>query len=141
MSAGLAGRKRVSVVAADGRNFKLYEYTDNDGNTHNLRVEVSTGDDADFGFGAYDAANPLWIRTPRNQPRQIVMMHAATGRTVTRPVGTTACDAWATSPFTEDLPFPGKADLVTYQRVRKIGERKVNTDQTLRNLGEPAADA
>lgn len=128
-------------MAADGKNFKKYEYTDDDGNTHNLRVEKTVGDDADFGFAAYDGANPEFIRTKRNYPRTITMMDPNTGRTLVRPVGNRTCDAWTQSPFTEAVAFPGKADTVNYTRIRKTQERLANPDQVLRNLTEPAADA
>lgn len=128
-------------MAANGRNFKLYRYTDDDGNNWSLRVETTVGADANYGFGAYNAADKMFIRSPRNQPRHVVLMDPDTGRTVTRPVGAKTGDAWDTSPFTEDIDFPGKADPVEYVRIRKVQERLVNRDQTQRNLAEPDDDA
>lgn len=125
----------------DGRNFKLYRYTDNVGGTWSLRVEQSVGDDALYGFGAYNGADPLFIRTARNFPRTVTLMDPDTHRTVTRPVGSVTADAWDTTPFTDTVFFPGKADAVTYQRVRKTEERLANRDQIINNLPEPDADA
>lgn len=128
-------------MAADGKNFKLYQYTDNEGNTWGMRVEQSVGDDADFGFGAYDPADPMFITSGRQRRRSIVLMDPNTARTTERAVGALTAAAWTDSPFTVDVAFPGKADLVTYTKIRKVDERKVNREQTQHNLPEPAADA
>lgn len=128
-------------MAADGKNFKLYRYVDNLGNNHSLRVDTTVGDDADYGFAAYNAADPLWVRTPRNYPRTVTLMDPVTHRTVTRPVGTEAAAAWLPAAFASDIFFPGKADPVEYVRVRSREERRANKNQIVNNLPEPAADA
>lgn len=124
----------------DGKNWVLARYTDNNATTWSLRVDATLAADADYGFGAYNGADPLFIRTPRNQPRKVVLTDANTRRTVMRPVGTTAANAWATTPFTDSVFYPGKATAVTYTRTAKVNERLAKKDQILVTLPEPAAD-
>lgn len=127
-------------MAVDGKNFVYRQYTDDDGNTHTLKLEATTAADADYGFGAYSAADPMFIQTPRQYPRSITLMDPNTGRTITRPVGTLTATAWTAAAHTEAVAYPGKAAAVTYTKVRRRGERLAIAPGVVRNLGEPAAD-
>ena len=58
-------------MAVNEKNFSFFTYVDDDGTAWNLRGEDGGAGTAVDGHAAAVAGQPLWHRTPRNQPRRI----------------------------------------------------------------------
>lgn len=121
-------------MAVDLRNFQWYQYTDNKSRTWALRADKTMGDNAAFGLGAFDPADPPFgPQSRRHSPRKAVYQDPATFRTRVVIVGTSA--ALATLPATISVEVPGSATNVTYNLAGDLPE-KLQTAKASRNLAD-----
>ena len=111
-------------MARNQKNFSYFTYVDDDGTSWNLRGESGGDASAIDGNAAGVASQPLWHRTPRNQPRRIVYQDATTGRTVDPVFYTAAAYTAIALGATLAVTVPGLATTVNYTATRKLGERK-----------------
>lgn len=112
------------MPTSDEKNFGLYKYTADNGDTFTMRVEVTIAESGDFGFTALDSADPMWVESKSNRARTVTLCHLASGRTRETRCGTTACDAFTDPDYTITLPVRGLAALQTFQVIRTTPERR-----------------
>lgn len=82
-------------MAAKNVNFKWYNYTANDGKIYSAKVSTLVGDDASFGFAAFDGTG-VGVITMRGRPhmRRAVWIDPNTGRMTATPVGSPTATKW-----------------------------------------------
>lgn len=81
-------------MAAKNVNYSYYQYTDNQGGTHSIKVSKLVGDDAAFGFGAAVTTDPILTQRGRSKPRVCVWIDPNTGRMTRTPVGSPDATMW-----------------------------------------------
>ncbi len=111
-------------MAVNEKNFSFFTYVDDDGTAWNLRGEDGGAGTAVDGHAAAVAGQPLWHRTPRNQPRRIRYQNATTGRTAEPVFYTAAAYAAVALGDIVAVQVPGAAAAENYVAVQKLGEKK-----------------
>ncbi len=106
---------------SSGLDYKWYTYTAEDGTLYNVKIDKAIGDNAAFGFTAFNATQPNLGRGPH---MRAVYGISPDGNRTKRPVGTSACDIWTGTATTFDVPVRGSATARTYTVTGKVGERK-----------------
>lgn len=81
-------------MAAKNVDFKWYQYTDNAGHTHSMKVSKLVGEDASFGFGAVDNSDPILTQRGASKGRIARWIDTTTGRMTSTPVGAPDCTKW-----------------------------------------------
>lgn len=112
-------------MAADQKNFQLYTYLDDNGQSWNKRGELDATRNAVDGSTAF-GAHPAWGReSPRHRVRKAVYMDSTTFRTKTIIVYTPTAFA-ALTPGTSTLSFhvEGETTAVVYTLASKIPEKQ-----------------
>lgn len=118
----------ICVTMAQQRNFKWYRYTDNKSRTWSIRADAETGDNASFGMGTFDVADPPFgPQSRRHVPRRVVYQDSTTGRSRVVVVGTPA--ALAAAPLTLAVSIAGDGTPVTYNLAGDLPE-KLQTPKT-----------
>lgn len=122
---------------ADAVDFKYYQYTADDGSTWSVKVDKTWGDDADAGFGAADAADPVMVNSPALRPRTIQLQDPTSARQTSRVVGSLTADAWTTAGYTTTVNFRGLATGVTAEKIGQRGEH-IRRKRTIVSKPEPS---
>ena len=72
------------MPSGDAVDFKYYKYTDDAAVTWSVIVDKLWGDNADSGFAAFDASDPVMVVSPSLRPRRIFLQDPVTGRKTSR---------------------------------------------------------
>lgn len=118
-------------------DFKYYRYTADDGTFWAVKVDKLWGDNADAGFAAFNAADPVMTRTPGLRPRDITLQDPVTGRQTTRIVGDLTADAWTEAGYASTQLFRGLAGTVAVVKVSQRGE-KIRRPRAIISHAEPS---
>lgn len=111
-------------MAANQRNYQVFTYVDNDGNTWNKRGTLDAAINAIDGSAALTAGARVWIDTGRKKhTRKAVFFDPTTFRTVRFTVYTAAAFAAITGTTTVAINVPGNTAAVTYSLSEKIDEK------------------
>jgi len=105
------------------RNWNYYTYESDDGTTYNIRATVEWAAVGAHGLAARTSGAPRYIASKQQQPRKVIYQDATTGRTTSGPVGTAAAYAALDLGDTSSVIVPGNVSGVTYDLVKKVGER------------------
>jgi len=108
---------------ATQRNWNYYTYESDDGTTYNIRATVEWAAVGAHGLAARTTGAPRYIASKQQSPRKVIYQDATTGRTTQGPVGTAAAYAALDIGDTTSVIVPGNALGVTYDLVKKVGER------------------
>ncbi len=109
---------------ANQRNYQMFTYVDDNGDTWNKRGMLDAAINAIDGSAALTAGEPVWLDTPRKQTRKAVFFDPATFRTVKFTVYTAAAFAAITGATTLLVDAPGEAAPYTYNLAAKIAEKQ-----------------
>ncbi len=109
---------------ANQRNFEMFTYVDDNGDTWNKRGVVDTAVNAIDGSAALTAGEPVWIDTARKQTRKAVFFDPQTFRTVKITVYTAAAFAAINGATTLAVHLPGNTAADTYSLAAKIAEKQ-----------------
>lgn len=124
-------------MARNQKNFKLFTYVDDNGDSWNVRGESGGAASAVDGNAASDAANPTWWNnTRRNHVRHIVYQDPTTFRTIKPIFYTAAAYAAVALGSTLAVTVAGLATTVNYTAVKKVPEKQAG-----RASGPQLADA
>jgi hypothetical protein len=118
------------------KNFRYFEYVDDDGTSWNKRGEDAGAATAVDGHAAADPANPVWEERPHNTVRKIVYMDSTTGRTVKPIFYTSAAYAAVALGDIVAVQVAGLATTVNYAAVQKVAEQKRGTPNFTRQLAD-----
>jgi hypothetical protein len=77
------------MATGNAIDFEYFRYTANDGSFWSMKVDKDWGGAATSGLAAFNAADPLWPRSARYQPRRVALQDPVSGRRTTRVAGTT----------------------------------------------------
>ena len=125
-------------MAANQRNFQVFTYTDNNGDTWNKRGPLDTAINAIDGSTALTAGVRVFPRrTKRTHTREAVFFDPTTFRTVRFPVYTAAAFAAITGATTLAVNVPGEVAAVIYSLAQKIDE-KLPVARSTRQLADHA---
>lgn len=125
-------------MAADQKNFGLFTYVDDTGQSWNKRGELDAARNAVDGSAAF-GANPMWgAESPRHKVRKGLYVDGTTFRSKTIILYTAAAAA-ALTPGTSTLAFhvEGETGTVTYTYAGLIPEKQPKA-QASRNLADHA---
>ncbi len=125
-------------MAADQKNFGLFTYVDESGQSWNKRGEIEAVRQAVDGSAA-SGTHPTWGReTRRHSTRKIIYQDATTFRTKTV-IMYTAAAAAAVALGTDTISFPveGEATAVSYKALKLVAERSPGLGAP-RNLADHA---
>lgn len=112
-------------MAANQRNYQVFTYVDDNGDTWNKRGTLDTAINAIDGSSALTAGARVWPHaTRRYHTRQAVFFDPTTFRTVRFTVYTAAAFAAITGSTTLSLNVPGETTTVTYNLAEKIAEKQ-----------------
>lgn len=109
---------------ANQRNYQMFTYVDDNGDTWNKRGIVDAAINAIDGSAALTAGEPVWIDTARKQTRKAVFFDPQTFRTTKFTVYTAAAFAAITGATTVAVSLPGNAAADTYSLAAKIAEKQ-----------------
>lgn len=109
---------------ANQKNFQMFTYVDDNGDTWNKRGELDAAVNAIDGSAALTAGEPVWIDTPRKQTRKAVFFDPQTFRTKKITVYTAAAFAAITGSTTLAVHLPGNTAADTYSLSAKIAEKQ-----------------
>jgi hypothetical protein len=109
---------------ANQRNYQMFTYVDDNGDTWNKRGILDAAINAIDGSAALTAGEPVWIDTPKKQTRKAVFYDPQTFRTVKFTVYTAAAFAAITGATTVAVSLPGNAAADTYSLAAKIAEKQ-----------------
>lgn len=118
-------------------DFQYYKYVDDAGDDWSVKVDKLWGDNADSGFAAFDAADPVLVPSPAQRPRMIFLQDPVTGRKTSRIVGTTAATAWTTAGYASTQVFRGLAGTVAVTKYGQRGEH-IRRARAIINPAEPS---
>ena len=118
-------------------DYKWYQYTCDDGTFRSVKVDKTWGDDADSGFGAFDAADPVLYVSTFEHPRFVMMQDPATGRKKKLYCGTNTATAFTTPGFTQTTNYRGLAGTVTLSAIYTRGE-VLRRPKAIINMAEPS---
>lgn len=104
-------------------NFNYWTYESDDGTTYNLRASTTWAAVAAHGLAARTVGAPRMIPSKQQRPRMAIYRDPTTFRTVQGPIGTAADFAALSLGDTVAFYVPGLATPVTYELVKKVGER------------------
>jgi hypothetical protein len=123
-------------MAANEKNFKIFDYLDDSGNHWNVRGEAGGSGSAIDGHAALDAANPLFgTQTRRRHTRHVVAQNATNFRTIKFIVYTPTAYAAIAIGDTIAVQVPGSATTVDYLVSDKLAER-IPGAKASRNLAD-----
>ena len=74
-------------------DFNWRRYTADDGSFWSVKVDSDWGALAASGLAAFNAADPVWVESPRNRTRKVVLQDLVSGRKTMRILGTAAAAA------------------------------------------------
>lgn len=121
----------------DAVDFKYYQYTDDVGDTWSVKQDKTWGDDADSGFAAAAATDPVMVKSPALRPRQILLQDPGSARITSRVVGSVSAAAWTTPGYTTTINFRGLAAGVVAEKIDQRGEH-IRRKRTISNKPEPS---
>jgi hypothetical protein len=122
-------------MATVGVDYGNYLYTLDDGTFMNVRIQKTIGDDAHFGFAAYDSTKGPVRRLYEKHAVSCrhVLCQSATGNRRKLPVGTVGSDVWQGTTTSVSMPIRGSATPEAFPFVYKVGE-KVSIGHAPHNL-------
>lgn len=121
----------------DAVDYKYYQYTDDFGNTWSVKQDKTWGDNADAGFGAYNAADAVMVKSPSLRPREILLQDPTSARITSRVVATTTATAWSSGNYTTTVKFRGLATGVVCTKFQNRGEH-IRKPRAINSKPEPA---
>lgn len=121
-------------MARNQKNFKLFDYVDDNGNHWCVRGEDGGAVAAVDGHAAFDPTKPIFgSESRRRHVRKVTYQDPTTFRTVTGIVYTPAAYAAIVGGNIVAVQVPGLATTVNYTLSAKIGER-IPLPKASRNL-------
>jgi hypothetical protein len=123
-------------MAGNQKNFSYLTYVDDDGTSWNLRGETGGAATLVDGHAPGVSTQPLWHRTPRNQPRRIRYQDPTTGRTAD-PVFYTAA-AFTAVALGDTIPvlLAGDAAATNFVAIQKVAEKRQGTPAFSHHLAD-----
>ncbi len=109
---------------ANQRNYQVFTYVDDNGDTWNKRGVLDAAINAIDGSAALTAGEPVWLDTPRKQTRKAVFFDPLTFRTVKFTVYTAAAFAAITGATVVNVTLPGEVAAAPYNLSAKIAEKQ-----------------
>lgn len=114
-------------MARNQKNFQLFTYVDDNGDSWNVRGEDGGAAAAVDGHATFNAANRVWDRqTNRQHVRYIVYEDPVTHRSIRPIFYTAAAYAAVALGSTLAVQVPGLATTVNYNAAKKVPEKQAS---------------
>ncbi len=104
------------------RDMVWARYTANSGAFFSVLVDKNWASNASSGLAARNAADPVFIKSKRNQPRKVLLQDAVSSRKTSRILGTVGAAAGVIG-ATVTMPVPGATGVITYTSQGVRGEK------------------
>lgn len=114
------------MATGNGIDFEWFRYTANDATHFAVKCDKDWGANADSGLATYNAADPVWVASPRNRLRKVALQDTVSGRRTQRVAGT-ATAACLTPGATVTTVARGAGGTYTLTSLGEIPEKRPKT--------------